>query len=108
MKMFQLHIGSDSQTKQIPAATEKRICQMVGKVFESFTVLRGYGFFCGTAEEVLIVKIATTDETAIWSLAHRLRKGLQQAGIGIEFNGIYERATAPIAKKNCRARKPRR
>jgi hypothetical protein len=93
MKVYQLHIGSDARTNRISADVEKQICQTVSKVFESFTVLRGRGFFRGTEEDVLIIKIATTDEEMVWDLAQSLRKSLHQDGIGVESDGDYLRAT---------------
>jgi hypothetical protein len=93
LTVFQLHIGADAYTRRISSQIEEQICQMVSKYFTSFTVLRGRGFFRGEQEDVLIVKIATTEKDHVWNLAHLLRETLHQDGIGIEANGIYERAT---------------
>ena len=96
MKVYQLHIGSGA-TQKLSADEEVRICAQISRSFESFTVLRGRGYFRGRPEDMLIVKIATTDEEAVWQLAHMLRKDLNQDGVGVELDGVYHRATKGLA-----------
>jgi len=51
------------------------------------------GYFRGTEEDVLVIKIATSEEEKVWKLAHVLRRELHQDGVGIEVDGAYSRAT---------------
>ena len=93
MKMFQLHIGSNSPDGSISPETQLSIQAAVAKEFPSFSILKGQGFFRGKAEDLLIVKIATDQEPAVFQLASTLRAALAQEGIGIEHDGRYTRVT---------------
>ncbi len=62
--------------------------------FPSFSLLKGKGFFRGKAEDLLIVKIATDREQAVYQLASALRAALDQEGIGVEHDGRYNRVTS--------------
>ena len=90
MKVYQLHIGSNS-TGTILAETEAEIQKAVANEFPSFSVLRGRGYFQGKPEDLLIIKIATDNKLQVYELAAKLRQALNQDGIGIEHDGEYHR-----------------
>ncbi|MEI8316262.1 MAG: hypothetical protein WCG79_12545 [Verrucomicrobiota bacterium] len=90
MKVYQLHIGSNS-TGTISTETEAKIQKTVANEFPSFSVLRGRGYFRGTPEDLLIVKIATDNQPQVYQLASKLRQALNQDGIGVEHDGEYHR-----------------
>jgi hypothetical protein len=94
MKVYQLHIGSNSPDGRISPETESSIQAAVSKEFPSFSLLRGKGFFRGQAEELLIVKIATDQEEVVYQLASNLREAMNQDGIGVEHDGRYNRVTS--------------
>ena len=49
------------------------------------------GYFRGTLEDLLIVKITTDNQPQVYQLASELRKALNQDSIGVEHDGEYHR-----------------
>lgn len=85
MQMVTLYVGAGSVAELTP---------LVGRRFDSFTLLEGLGVFRGAAEKVWLIKIATSDLPTLLTLAEEIRALFQQDGVGIECDGCYYRVTA--------------
>jgi len=88
LELFKLYVGSlDSKS------AEDTVTEVVGNLFESFTLLKGEGFFQGTREPVYFVRIATDDVEKILAVASEIRDRLKQDEVGVEYDGVYFRCT---------------
>ena len=88
LELFKLYVGSlDSKS------AEDTVTEVVGHLFESFTLLKGEGFFQGTREPVYFVRIATDDVEKILAAASEIRDRLKQDEVGVEYGGVYYRCT---------------
>jgi hypothetical protein len=90
MKLFTLYLGSLNGQ----APTIESITAMVGRRFESFTLMEAHGVFRGASERMWLVRIATDGAEKILLLASELREQWKQDGVGIELAGSYLRVTA--------------
>ena len=93
MKCYSLYVGTRNHQEGIDAVDDERIAATTSAVFESFTVLHGYGWFRGQREDVRMIKIATDDEERVSTLAENLRQLMEQDGVGLECDGLYRRIT---------------
>ncbi len=88
LELFKLYVGSlDSRS------AEDTVTEVVGDRFESFTLLKGEGFFQGKREPVYFVRIATDDVEKILTVASEIRDRLKQDEVGVEYGGVYYRCT---------------
>jgi len=88
LELFKLYVGSlDSKS------AEDTVTEVVGNLFESFTLLKGEGFFQGKREPVYFVRIATDDVEKVLAAASEIRDRLQQDEVGVEYGGVYYRCT---------------
>lgn len=88
-RVFILHIGS--RTQCFEPADEDWLVQTVSKSFPNFTIQSGTGVFRSQSEEVRLVSIATTHTRGVLDLAEDIRCGLNQDGVGVSCNGVYQR-----------------
>lgn len=90
--IYRLYVGlsSDVMPKTIDG---DQVISWVARQVDSFTVLTTQGFFRGCAEDTLVFSIAHDDQLFIVNLAHKLRALLNQEGIGLEYDGTYQRLT---------------
>ena len=91
--VYRLYVGSPTSSGKLSNACTSKITRMVGKHFESFTVVQASGCFRGKSEDSLIITIASKSSPPVRELARTLRQMLTQDGIGLESNGHYERIT---------------
>lgn len=91
VRHFTLFVGSPADRNKIIRSEYTKICTRVGAAFPGFTIQRGVGWFRSRSEETVIIHIATREPREVIQLAHELRLLLNQVGIGISHNGIYQR-----------------
>jgi hypothetical protein len=85
-------------------AAKDTVTEVVGSLFESFTLLEGKGFFRESHEPVQLVRIATDDVEKILTAAAETRGRLNQDGVGVEYGGVYYRCTAADCAEALRRR----
>jgi hypothetical protein len=89
LELFKLYVGSlDSKS------AEDTVTEVVGHWFESFTLLKGEGFFQGKREPVYFVRIATDEVEKVLAAASEIRNRLKQDEVGVEYGGVYYHCTA--------------
>jgi hypothetical protein len=88
---FTLFVGSPDDRKKLDPAEYTEVCTRVRAVFSGFTVQHAQGCFQSRFEDTLMIHIATREPIKVLTLAHELRCFLNQDGIGISHNGIYQR-----------------
>ena len=91
MRQFTLSVGSPGDRGKIHPLEYAGVCTRVGALFSGFTIQRAEGCFESRFEETLLIHIATREPQKVLTLAHDLRCFLNQDGIGISHNGIYQR-----------------
>lgn len=91
LRHFTLFVGSPSGRARLDPLEHAGVCTRVGALFPGFTIQHAEGCFQSRFENTLLVHIATRDARKILEVAHSLRCFLNQDGIGISHNGIYQR-----------------
>lgn len=80
-----LYIGSGPGSK-ISNKERVLIIAIAANSFPSFTVLNGLGCFRGSAEETMVIQIATADTEKLRKLAYQIVIEHKQLGVGIAEN----------------------
>jgi hypothetical protein len=91
LRHFTLFVGSSAGRNRLDPLEYAGVCTRVGALFPSFTIQRAEGCFESRFEEALLIHIATREPYQVLEVAHSLRCFLNQTGIGISHNGIYQR-----------------
>ena len=92
LQVYRLYIGL-SQTNCSKIIDRDQVINTVASCTASFTVYDAQGFFRGEPEDTLVVTIAHESSHYIKSLAYDLCVLLHQDGIGLEYDGHYQRIT---------------
>ena len=80
-----LYIGSGPGGK-ICNHERELIIAITANSFPSFTVLNALGYFRGSAEETMVIQIATADTEKLRKLAYQVVIEHKQLGVGIAEN----------------------
>lgn len=88
---FSLFVGSPPDSETIEDETLAGIRSCIGARFAGFTLQKAEGSFRSRIEETVVIQIATREPCEVIELAHDLRLLLNQEGIGLSHNGIYQR-----------------
>lgn len=91
MRLFTLYVGSPNNRARLGAQEYFGICVRVGAQFPGFTTQRADGCFNSLFEDTLLIHVATREARKVLAVAHELRVFLNQQGVGILHNGIYQR-----------------
>ena len=91
VRHFTLSVGSPEGRGKIDPLEYAGVCTRVGALFTGFTIQRAEGCFQSRFEETLLIHIGTREPLKVIETAHNLRCFLNQEGIGISHNGIYQR-----------------
>jgi len=91
LRHFTLFVGSPSGRARLDPLEYAGVCSRVGALFQSFTIQHADGCFRSRFEDTLLIHIATREPLKVIETAHSLRCFLNQDGIGISHNGIYQR-----------------
>jgi hypothetical protein len=91
LRQFTLFVGSPAGRNCLDPLEYAGVCTRVGALFFGFTIQRAEGCFQSRFEETLLIHIATREAHKVLEVAHSLRCFLNQDGIGISHNGIYQR-----------------
>ena len=91
LRHFTLFVGSPVGRTCLDPLEYAGVCTRIGALFSGFTIQRTEGFFQSRFEESLLIHIATREAYKVLEVAHSLRCFLNQDGIGISHNGIYQR-----------------
>ena len=91
VRHFILYVGSPAGRGSLDPLEYAGVCTRVGALFPGFTIQHGEGCFRSRFEDTLLIHIATREPLKVIEAAHSLRCFLNQDGIGISHNGIYQR-----------------
>jgi hypothetical protein len=91
VRHFTLFVGSSGDRKILDPAEYTEVCTRVGAIFPGFTLQHAQGCFQSSFEDTLMIHIATREPHKVIALARDLRGFLNQIGIGISHNGVYQR-----------------
>lgn len=91
VRHFTLFVGSPPGSNRLDPLEYAGVCTRVGAVFPGFTIQRADGCFQSRFEDTLLIHIATREALKVLSVAHDLRRFLNQTGLAISHNGIYQR-----------------
>lgn len=91
LRHFTLFVGSPSGRNRLDPLEYAGICTRVGALFPGFTIQQAEGCFRSRFEDTVLIHIATREPLKVIETAHSLRCFLNQDGIGISHNGIYQR-----------------
>ena len=91
VRHFTLFVGSPAGRNRFDPLEYAGVCTRVGALFPGFTIQRAEGCFQSRFEETLLIHIATREPKKILEVVHTLHGFLNQNGIGISHNGIYQR-----------------
>lgn len=91
VRLFTLFVGSPSSRNRLDPLEYAGVCTRAGALFPGFTIQNADGCFQSRFEDTALIQIATREPHKILALAHELRCFLNQDGIGIAHNGIYQR-----------------
>lgn len=91
VRHFILIVGSPSGSNRLDPMEYAGVCTRAGALFSNFTIQKADGCFQSRFEDTAIIHIATREPRKVLTLAHELRCFLNQIGIGISHNGIYQR-----------------
>ena len=91
VRHFTLFVGSPAGRNRFDPLEYAGVCTRVGALFPGFTIQRAEGCFQSRFEETLLIHIATREPKKILAVVHTLHGFLNQNGIGISHNGIYQR-----------------
>jgi len=88
--LFSLYLGALDGVR----LEADQVSAVVGRSFDSFTLIPGEGRFRGTHDPGWGIRIATNALPQLVELAAALRREFRQDGVGIEAGGHYFRCTA--------------
>lgn len=88
---FSLFVGLPPGSETINDETLATIRSCIGARFDGFTLQKAEGGFHSRIEETVVIHIATREPREVIELARELRLLLNQTGIGISHNGVYQR-----------------
>ncbi len=88
--LFALYLGAVDGVR----LESDRVSEVVGRSFDSFTLIPGEGRFRGASDPGWGIRIATNALPQLVELAAVLRREFRQDGVGIEVGGHYFRCTA--------------
>lgn len=91
LRHFTLFIGSREDRGHLDPLDYAGVCSRVGALFPGFTIQRAEGRFGQRFEDTLVIHIATRDAEKVVETAHSIRGFLNQVGVGISHNGVYQR-----------------
>ena len=91
LRHFTLFVGSPSGRARLDPLEYAGVCTRVGALFPGFNIQHAEGCFQSRFEDTLLIHIATRELLKVIEVAHSLRCFLNQDGIGISHNGIYQR-----------------
>jgi hypothetical protein len=91
LRHFTLFVGSPAGRGRLDPLEYAGVSTRVGALFPGFTIQRAEGCFQSRFGETLLIHIATREPLKVIETAHSLRCFLNQDGIGISHNGIYQR-----------------
>ena len=91
LRHFTLFVGSPSGCNRLDPLEYAGVCTRVGASFPGFTIQRAEGCFRSRFEETLLIHIGTREPLKVIETAHNLRCFLNQEGIGLSHNCIYQR-----------------
>ena len=92
--LFSLYLGSRSPATTLCQEERDGIFARIAEVFPSFTVLEASGHFLNEREQTLVIQVATDKPKLVLNLAHELLSYMAQEGVGVLYNGIYQRVRA--------------
>jgi hypothetical protein len=92
LQVYRLYVGL-LQTNCSKIIDRDQVINTVARCTDSFTVYDAQGFFRGEPEDTLVITIAHESNHYIKSLAYDLCVLLHQDGIGLEYDGHYQRIT---------------
>jgi hypothetical protein len=93
VRHFEIFIGSPGGSGKMGPMEYTGVCTRTGALFPGFTMQRTEGCFRSKFEDALLIHIGTREPHKVIALAHKLRCFLNQDGVGISHNGIYQRIT---------------
>lgn len=79
--LHSLYIGS-GPTGLLSPEDRRRILDLCGEAFSSFTCIEARGYFRGQAEETLVIQVATSDAERLLALARDIAIIHEQLGVG--------------------------
>ena len=91
VRHFTLFVGAPSGRNRLDPLEYAGVCTRIGALFPGFTIQRAEGCFRSSFEETLLIHIGTREPLKVIETAHNLRCFLNQEGIGISHNGVYQR-----------------
>jgi len=91
LRHFSLFVGSPENGRRIDPIEYAGIGTRIGALFPGFTIQRAEGGFESRFEDTLVIHIATREPTKVVEAAHSIRSFLNQKGVGISHNGVYQR-----------------
>jgi hypothetical protein len=94
LRHFTLFVGSPAGHNRLDPLEYAGVCTRVGALLPGFTIQHAEGCFQSRFEDTLLIHIATREPLKVIEVAHSLRCFLNQDGIGISHNGIYQRVRA--------------
>lgn len=80
--LHSLYVGS-GPTGILSPEDRRRILDLCGEAFYSFTCIEARGYFRGRAEETLVIQVATSDTERLFALARDIAIAHEQLGIGL-------------------------
>ncbi len=89
--LFSIYLGSRSPATTLSPDECEGIFARISEVFPSFTVLEASGHFRHESEQTLVIQVATENTKLVLELAHELRSYMEQEGVGVLCNGVYQR-----------------
>lgn len=89
--LFSIYLGSRSPATILSREERDDIFSRIAEVFPSFTVLEASGHFRHDDEQTLVIQVASENPELVLQLAHELRCYMEQEGVGVLCNGIYQR-----------------
>jgi hypothetical protein len=92
--LFSLYLGSRSPATTLSQEERDGIFARIAEVLPSFTVLEASGHFLNEREQTLVIQLATDKPKLVLNLAHELLSYMAQEGVGVLYNGIYQRVRA--------------
>jgi hypothetical protein len=91
LRHFTLFVGSPPDRNRLDPLNYAGVCTRVGALFPGFTIQRAGGYYAHRFEDTLLIHVATREPRKVLEVAHALRCFLNQDGIGVSHNGIYQR-----------------
>ena len=93
VQLFTISVGAPAGGK-FDDSEIQAIREMIQFKFTGFTLRRAEGCFETQSEEVLLVDIGTREHIRLLKLANEIRVHLNQKGVGVTCNGVYQRVRA--------------